>query len=59
MPEPRPKKVQTTTRMREDLLAALDAAAVKRGISRAALMEQVLMKFIREDKKRNVEGILG
>jgi metal-responsive CopG/Arc/MetJ family transcriptional regulator len=58
MSNPKPKKLQTTTRLREDLLAALDAAAVKRGISRAALMEQVLMKFIREDRKRNVQGIL-
>lgn len=59
MPELKPKKLQTTTRLREDLLADLDVAAVKRGISRSTLMEQVLMKFIREDKRRKVEGILG
>jgi predicted DNA binding CopG/RHH family protein len=55
--EKKPKKI-TTVRIAEDTLEQFDACAAKRGISRNLLLQQLMDKFIREDRRRTVEGIV-
>jgi metal-responsive CopG/Arc/MetJ family transcriptional regulator len=49
---------QTTMRIPEDTLAAFDACAEKRGISRSLLLNQVIAKFVRDDRSRSVQGVV-
>lgn len=43
----RPEKVQTTMRIQGDVMEAVRAEAAKTGLSRTALIEQILAKFLR------------
>ena len=42
-----PEKIQTTMRLRRDLVEALDKEAKATGLSRTAMFEQILAKFLR------------
>lgn len=42
------QRVQTTMRLRGDMLAPLDHEAGRRGLSRTGLVEQVLAKFLKD-----------
>jgi predicted transcriptional regulator len=55
---PKKPKKHTTIRISEDTLAKFDACADKRGVSRNLLLQQVMDKFIREDKSRITEGVV-
>lgn len=53
----KPKK-HTTVRIAEDTLTKFDACAAKRGVSRNLLLQQIMDRFVREDQRRKVEGVL-
>jgi metal-responsive CopG/Arc/MetJ family transcriptional regulator len=52
-----PKKI-TTVRLDEKTLAAFDACASRRGVSRNLLLQQLMDQFIRKDRGREKEGVL-
>jgi hypothetical protein len=54
----KPAKKHTTIRIAETTLAEFDACAARRGISRNLLLQQVMDKFIREDRRRIVDGMV-
>lgn len=53
----KPKKI-TTVRITEEALAAFDACAARRGVSRNLLLQQLVDKFIREDKNQRKTDVL-
>lgn len=52
-----PKKI-TTVRLDEKTLAAFDACAARRGVSRNLLLQQLMDQFVRKDKPKSREGVL-
>lgn len=40
------EKVQTTMRLRRDILAGLDQEAQAKGLSRTAMLEQIVAKYL-------------
>lgn len=51
-------KKHTTIRLPEALIEQFDACAARRGVSRNLLIEQLMAKFVREDRRKTVEGVL-
>ena len=52
-----PKKI-TTVRLDEKTLAAFDACAARRGVSRNLLLQQLLDQFVLAHKLKSREGVL-
>jgi hypothetical protein len=56
-PATKEKKI-TTIRVTQTTLARFDACAARRGVSRNLLLQQIMDRFVRQERGRKKEGVL-